>query len=415
MTPDAPNVPKLDSALPRRTLAVFHLAETSGPSRSLENELRLLSEHGTVEVVAPGPGAVLERFGEFADVDILDYEALTLPRDPISAARSARRIAREARAFRALIAERRPELVVVASAMLPAALIAARRERVAAAVYAGELFPGAGIGGASRGGPADTVKRLGGRALTRATGALADAVLACSATVAEQYRRPGRARVSVLYPPIGDLSGADGSAFRAELGIAEGDPLLVAVGNVTENRGQHVLVSALPAIRAELPGARVAIVGDPHPRPRDLEYRDRLAALAGELGVGDAVSFAGHRDDVSGVLAGADVVVNPRLVGEAFGRVACEALSAGTPVVAMREGAVPEVLRDGETALLVEPGDSRAIASAALRLLADRDLAARLVAAGRRDVLRRFSPERSVAEFSRVATELAAAPGASRR
>ncbi len=164
-----------------------------------------------------------------------------------------------------------------------------------------------------------------------------------------------------------------------------------------------------------MPGARVAIVGEPHPRPRDLEYRDRLAALAAELGVADAVSFAGHRDDVSGVLAGADVVVNPRLVGEAFGRVACEALSAGTPVVAMREGAVPEVLRDEETALLVEPGDPGAIASAALRLLRDPGLAERLVAAGRRDVLRRFSPERSLAEFRRVATELAAAAPASRR
>jgi glycosyltransferase involved in cell wall biosynthesis len=400
---------------PRRTLAFFHLAETSGPSRSLEAELGSLAEHGSVDVVVPGPGTVAEQFGKFATVHVLDYEALTLPRAPLSAARSARRIGRQARAFRALIAEHDPELVVVGSAMLPAATIAARRERVPVAVYAGELFAGAGIAGASRGGPADTVKRLGGRALTRATGALADAVMACSQTVADQYGAAGRAQVSVLYPPIPDLSDADGSAFRAELGIAADDPLVVAVGNVTENRGQHVLVSALPAIRAELPGARVAIVGDPHPRPRDLEYRDRLAALAGELGVADAVSFEGHRDDVSGVLAGADVVVNPRLVGEAFGRVACEALSAGTPVVAMREGAVPEVLRDGETALLVEPGDPGAIASAALRLLADRDLAARLVAAGRRDVLRRFSPERSVAEFRRVATELAAGPGASRR
>ena len=81
----------------------------------------------------------------------------------------------------------------------------------------------------------------------------------------------------------------------------------------------------------------------------------------------------------------------------------------------MREGAVPEVLRDEETALLVEPGDSAAIAAAALRLLRDPGLAERLVAAGRRDVLRRFSPERSLAEFRRVATELAGAPPASRR
>ena len=109
------------------------------------------------------------------------------------------------------------------------------------------------------------------------------------------------------------------------------------------------------------------------------------------------------------MLAAADVVVNPRRSGEAFGRVACEALVAGRPVVAMREGAVPEVLRDGETALLVAPGDSAALAGAAVRLLDDPTSRERLVAEGRRDVLRRFAPERSLAEFSRVVEEVAGA------
>src|SRR5688572_28306870 len=189
-------------SLPRRTLAVFHLAETSGPSRSLENELRWLSEHGDVDVVVPGPGAVADTFAEFAEVHPCRYVALTLPRDPISAARSARRIAREARAFRSLIRERRPDLVVVASAMLPAATIAANREGVATAVYAGELFPGAGVQGAGDGGVAHAAKRLGGRALARVTARLADAVMACSEAVADQYRGAGRAEVSVLYPAI---------------------------------------------------------------------------------------------------------------------------------------------------------------------------------------------------------------------
>lgn len=389
-----------EGRLPGRTLAVFHLGETSGPSRSLEAELRWLAERGDVDVAVPGPGAVAETFGEFATVHVLDYEALTLPRGPVAAARSLRRTGREARRLRALIRARRPDMVVVGSAMLPAALIAARRERVPAVVYAGELFEGAGA-----------VKALGGRGLASATGALAGAVLACSRAVAEQYRG-SRAQVSVLYPSIPDLSGGDGREFRAGLGISRDEPLMVAVGNVTENRGQHVLVSALPAIRAEVPGARCVIVGEPHPRQRDLEYRDRLVSLAERLGVGDSVTLAGHREDVSGALAAADVVVNPRLVGEAFGRVACEALVAGTPVVAMREGAVPEVLRDGETALLVAPGDPEAIAAALVRLLRDPDLAQRLVAEGRRDVLRRFSPERSLAEFRRVVTAVAAGPRA---
>jgi glycosyltransferase involved in cell wall biosynthesis len=396
--------------LPRRALAVFHLAATSGPSRSLEAELRWLAGDAELEVVVPGPGAVAETFGEFARVTELDLEALTLPRGPVALGAAARRAAREAATLRSLIRERRPELVIVASAMLPAALVAARRERVPAVVYAGELFPGAGASGSgARRRPATAAKALGGRALASLTGALADAVLACSHTVAAQYASARRAQVSVLYPPIPDHSGGDGERFRSQLGIGADERCVVALGNITENRGQDVLIAALPAIRAGVRGARAVIVGDPHPRGQDLEYRDRLVEQASRLGLDDAVTFASHTERVADVYAAADVVVNPRRIGEAFGRVPCEALVAGRPVVAMREGAVPEVLRDGESALLVGPGDSGALAAATVRLLEDETLRSRLVADGRRDVLRRFPPERSLAEFQRVVREVAAA------
>jgi glycosyltransferase involved in cell wall biosynthesis len=387
--------------LPERTLAIFHLAETSGPSRSLDAELRWLAWDGSLEVVVPGPGHVAERFEDVARVTTLDYEALTVPRDPVGAARAARRARREHRAFRRLLRERRPELVVIASAMLPGPLLAARRERVPTVVYAGELFGGGD--GSSGGRVAGTAKALGAGALTRMVGSLATAVMACSNAVAAQYRG---AAVTTVYPPIGDAyGGGDREGGRARLGIDAGESCIAAVGNITEKRGQHVLIAALPIIRAEHPAARCLIVGDPHPRPQDRTYRERLGELARRLGVQDAVTIAGHQERVADVYAAADLLVNPRLSGEAFGRAPCEALVAGRPVVAMLEGAVPEVLRDGETALLVPPGDPEALAGAALRLLGDPELASRLVAEGRRDVLRRFSPERSLAGFRQVVTE----------
>lgn len=404
--------------LPARTLAVFHLAETSGPSRSLEAELRWLAGEGSLDVVVPGLGgasgsAVAATYGDFARVTGLDYEALTLPRGPLSAASLARRVGREARMFRSLIREHKPDLVVVSSAMLPATLIAARRERVPAIAYAGELFPGAGEPGASRG-VITAARGLAGRTVVRLAGSLADAVLACSRTVAAQYARSRRAEVAVLYPAIPDLSGGDGPAFRKRFEIGAHERLVVSLGNITENRGQDVLIAALPAIRAEVLEARVVIAGAPHPRPRDVAYRDGLEALAARLGVGGAVTFAGQQDDVAGVYAAADVIVNPRRAGEAFGRVPAEALVTGVPVVAAREGAVPEVLRDGETALLVPPGDPGALARATIRLLSDRTLRDRLVAEGRRDVKRRFSPERSMVEFRRVVEQVAARAAAPR-
>jgi len=404
--------------LPARTLAVFHLAETSGPSRSLEAELRWLAGEGAVDVVVPGVGELLgsgvaATYGDFARVTGLGYEALTLPREPLGAVAALRRGARETRMFRSLIRERRPDLVLVSSVMLPAALIAARRERVPAIAYAGELFPGTGEPGAG-GGVATAVRGLAGRSVAGLAGSLADAVLACSRTVAEQYARSRRAEVAVLYPSIPDLSGGDGPAFRKRFEIGPDERVVAAVGNVTENRAQDVLIGALPAIRAQVPKARVVIAGAPHPRPQDLAYRDGLGALAERLGVAGAVTFIGHQDDIGDLLAAADVVVNPRRAGEAFGRVPAEALVAGVPVVAAREGAVAEVLRDGETALLVAPGDAAALARATIRMLSDATLRERLVAEGRRDVARRFSPERSLAEFRRV-VELVAARAAAPR
>jgi glycosyltransferase involved in cell wall biosynthesis len=398
------------SAKPKRTLAVFHLAETSGPSRSLEAELRWLADDGSVEVVLPGGGAVAETFGEFARITVLPFEALTLPRDPLAAARAARRVTAEARTFRALIRKGRPDLVVIASALLPAALLAAHREGVPAIVYAGELFPGAvaGAAGNADGRAARALKGLGGRAICGMVGSLATAVLACSNTVARQYSGARRAPVTTLYPPIGDYSGGDPDAFRSLIGIDAGQRCVTAIGNITENRGQDVLIRALPVIRDRVPDAHCVIVGDPHPRPQDLAYRERLHELARQLRVADAVTFAGHLEAVADVYAAAEIVVNPRRIGEAFGRVPCEALVAGRPVVAMREGAVPEVLRDGETALLAPPGDPGAIAEAVVRLLRDGDLVSRLVTEGRRDVARRFSPERSLAEFKRAVMDVTA-------
>ena len=99
-------------------------------------------------------------------------------------------------------------------------------------------------------------------------------------------------------------------------------------------------------------------------------------------------------------------MVNPARDPEAFGRVPCEALAASRPVVATSVGATPEVLRDGETALVVPPDDPGALAVAIESLLLDPERARSLAEAGRRDVLERFAPERSLATFTRLVFEL---------
>jgi glycosyltransferase involved in cell wall biosynthesis/ubiquinone/menaquinone biosynthesis C-methylase UbiE len=151
--------------------------------------------------------------------------------------------------------------------------------------------------------------------------------------------------------------------------LADG-PVVLEVARLAEAKGQRTLIEALSEV-----DATAVLVG------RDLErggaYETELRALAERLGVADRVVFAGHRDDVDGLLEGADVFCLPSTV-EGLPLVVLEAMARGRPVVASAVGGTPELVLDGETGLLVPPGDPHALADALSQLLADPERAHRL-------------------------------------
>ena len=99
---------------------------------------------------------------------------------------------------------------------------------------------------------------------------------------------------------------------------------------------------------------------------------------------------------------GADVVVNPARFNEPFGRVPFEAGIAGTAAVVTRVGAIPELLRNGESALIVEPEDPTGLAQAVIRMLIDAELRQRLAAGAARVATERLTPQQSLAGFQRA-------------
>jgi glycosyltransferase involved in cell wall biosynthesis len=115
-----------------------------------------------------------------------------------------------------------------------------------------------------------------------------------------------------------------------------------------------------------------------------------MTALADRLGIGEACRFAGFRDDVWELLHLCDVVVMPSHC-EPFGNVAVEAGAAARALVATRVGGIPEIVRDGETGLLVPARAPAALAGAVAPLLADPGRRAALGARARADVQARFS------------------------
>jgi glycosyltransferase involved in cell wall biosynthesis len=152
----------------------------------------------------------------------------------------------------------------------------------------------------------------------------------------------------------------------------DGVPAIVSVGRFQAPKDAISLVRALALLRGE---HRVALVGD---------GPDRASAMAEarRLGVDETVVFEGERDDVPDILASSHIfVLSSR--SEALPVSILEAMAGGLPVVATRVGGVAELVVEGETGLLVNPGDTRALADALQRLVDDPDLRVRLGAAGR--------------------------------
>lgn len=117
------------------------------------------------------------------------------------------------------------------------------------------------------------------------------------------------------------------------------------------------------------------------------------------------IHFTGWREDVPEILATSDVFVMPSL-GEHFGRVLVEAMAMGKPVVATDAGGTPEIVLDGETGLLVPPGQPEPLAGAVLALLNDAARAGRLGTAGRCRAHADFSLARHAAAVQALYDEL---------
>jgi glycosyltransferase involved in cell wall biosynthesis len=182
------------------------------------------------------------------------------------------------------------------------------------------------------------------------------------------------------------------AAARKALGLP-GDALVVAVlGRISGWKGQDVAIRAL----AHLPSDAVLLIAGQPWRGEERHLRE-LRRLADAHGLAERVVLAGFVDDVSLVYGAADVIAVPSKQPDPLPNAALEAAASGCCVVASDHGGLPEIVRDGETGLLVPPGDPEALAEAIVR--ADR---ARLGAAAAADVAQRFAPKRMLDEVQQL-------------
>ncbi|MFL1463415.1 glycosyltransferase family 4 protein [Roseococcus sp. DSY-14] len=188
-----------------------------------------------------------------------------------------------------------------------------------------------------------------------------------------------------------------GGDLRARLGIPPGAPLVGSVGSLIRRKGHDLLLRAV----AGLEGVHLAIAGSGG-------EEGALRALAAELGLGGRVHFAGNLQHPAELYRAADLCALASR-SESFGLALAEAGWFARPSVAAAVGGVPEVLRDGETGLLVPPDDADALRAALRSLLEDPARRGRLGAAARRDVEARFLAPAMAGAFTAAWEGLAAA------
>jgi glycosyltransferase involved in cell wall biosynthesis len=215
---------------------------------------------------------------------------------------------------------------------------------------------------------------------------LFDRFLLVSRFSAEELKVPAE-RTRVIY------GGADPERFQPDPRPRR-DAFLF-VGRLTPHKGIDVLLRALPA------GATLLVAGTPGYDPK-LPERDYPSLLAG-LAEGKQVRFLGavgdqelaelYRHAAALVLPTVELTCYGKAVHapELLGLVALEAMASGTPVVCSRTGALPEIVREGETGFLLEPGSVEQLRERLRQLLGDRALIERVGSGGREAVLERFS------------------------
>lgn len=220
----------------------------------------------------------------------------------------------------------------------------------------------------------------------------ADAVICPCRVLRDQLAKagvPGR-KLALVYGAI-DAE----RFFHTPLERGGARPVVGIIGRLVPGKGHAVLLEAFSRLGTMPLSPTLHIIGDG-------PERAVLGAQAERLRLGERVRFLGFQGDIPSVMTALDVFVLASTHTEVLPLVVMEAMAAGRAVIATAVGGVPEIVEDGQSGLLVPPGDVAALTAALHRLIADTDLRVGLGRSARERVQQQFTLPRMIGETEQV-------------
>jgi len=205
---------------------------------------------------------------------------------------------------------------------------------------------------------------------------LMNRIIANSKAAASRFSPMFRSKVRVVYNGI-DLEWIRSASVPNPDMVFPHWKVLLSVGRISHSKRHDLVLRAFEHIASMEPNAQLVLAGPPD--ALDPAWWNHLQRLAVRSVFTERIHWMGHVEDMRPWYRTASVLLM-MAENESFGRVVVEAMAFGVPVVAVRSGGVPEIVRDGLDGFLVPPGDIAGIAGAVLKVLRDDELRSRLSA-----------------------------------
>jgi glycosyltransferase involved in cell wall biosynthesis len=196
-----------------------------------------------------------------------------------------------------------------------------------------------------------------------------------------------------------DLS-VSGSDFRREIGVPPDEILVVLVSKLINSKGHLCFVQAAGNVIRRSTQVTFVIVGGAVPGHES--EADGIRSLADLQCPPPGLRFVGPRSDLPSIYAACDIAVHCPVYPDTFPTVVLLAMLMGKPVIGSNIGGIPEQIQDGETGVLVPPGNSRALADAILELSQDSTKRKRLGLAAMRKIRLEFAPEQQAGALAEL-------------